>query len=86
MNVAIIGSGSWATALAKIVMHNALDINWYIRKQETIDEFIEIRRNPNHLEWAYFDVSRIHFLRHIHSDVIETLLEVRRWHRKYQDV
>lgn len=61
MNVAIIGSGSWATALAKIVMHNVADINWYIRKQETIDEFIEIRRNPNHLEWAYFDVSRIHF-------------------------
>ncbi len=70
MNVAIIGSGSWATALAKIVMHNALDINWYIRKQETIDEFIEIRRNPNHLEWAYFDVSRIHF-----SADINTVIE-----------
>lgn len=61
MQVAILGSGSWATALAKIVLHNATDINWYIRKQETIDEFIEIRRNPNHLEWAYFDISRIHF-------------------------
>ena len=70
MNIAIIGSGSWATALAKIVMHNALDINWYIRKQETIDEFIEIRRNPNHLEWAYFDVSRIHF-----SADINTVIE-----------
>ena len=70
MNVAIIGSGSWATALAKIVMHNAPDINWYIRKQETIDEFIEIRRNPNHLEWAYFDVSRIHF-----SADINTVIE-----------
>lgn len=61
MNVAIIGSGSWATALAKIVMHNVTDINWHIRRQEVIDEFVEIRRNPNHLEWAYFDVSRIHF-------------------------
>ena len=70
MNVAIIGSGSWATALAKIVMHNATDINWYIRKQETIDEFIEIRRNPNHLEWAYFDVWRIHFSADINA-VIE---------------
>ena len=70
MNVAIIGSGSWATALAKIVMHNASDINWHIRKQETIDEFIEIRRNPNHLEWAYFDVSRIHF-----SSDINTVIE-----------
>lgn len=70
MNVAIIGSGSWATALVKIVMHNATDINWYIRKQETIDEFVEIRRNPNHLEWAYFDVSRIHFSADINA-VIE---------------
>ena len=70
MNIAIIGSGSWATALAKIIMHNAPDINWYIRKQETIDEFIEIRRNPNHLEWAYFDVSRIHFSADINA-VIE---------------
>lgn len=61
MNVAIIGSGSWATALAKIVMHNVPDISWHIRRQEVIDEFVEIRRNPNHLEWAYFDVARIHF-------------------------
>lgn len=61
MSVAILGSGSWATALAKIVLHNEHEINWYIRKQETIDEFKEIRRNPNHLEWAYFDISRIHF-------------------------
>ena len=70
MNVAIIGSGSWATALAKIIMHNVPDINWYIRRQEVIDEFVEIRRNPNHLEWAYFDVSRIHFSADINA-VIE---------------
>lgn len=76
MNVAIIGSGSWATALAKIVMHNAPDINWYIRKQETIDEFIEIRRNPNHLEWAYFDVSRIHFSADINTMIEESDLLV----------
>ena len=76
MNVAIIGSGSWATALAKIVMHNAPDINWYIRKQETIDEFIEIRRNPNHLEWAYFDVSRIHFSADINAVIEESDLLV----------
>jgi glycerol-3-phosphate dehydrogenase (NAD(P)+) len=75
MNVAIIGSGSWATALAKIIMHNVPDINWYIRRQEVIDDFIENRRNPNHLELAYFDTSRIHFSTDInyvieHSDVL----------------
>ena len=61
MKIAVLGSGSWATALAKIVMNNVDEINWYIRKQETIDEFIESRRNPNHLEWAYFDTNRIYF-------------------------
>lgn len=76
MSVAILGSGSWATALAKIVMHNVPEINWYIRKQETIDEFIEIRRNPNHLEWAYFDVSRIHFSADINRVVDESDLIV----------
>ena len=72
MNVAIIGSGSWATALAKIVMHNVADINWHIRKQETIDEFMEIRRNPNHLEWAYFDVARIHFSADINEVIADS--------------
>jgi len=61
MKIAILGSGSWATALAKIVLSNTPEINWYIRKQETIDDFIENRRNPNHLEWAYFDTNKIYF-------------------------
>lgn len=76
MNVAIIGSGSWATALAKIIMHNVPDINWHIRRQEVIDEFVEIRRNPSHLEWAYFDVSRIHFSADINAVIEESDLIV----------
>ena len=76
MNVAVLGSGSWATALAKIVMHNVAEINWYIRKQETIDEFREIRRNPNHLEWAYFDISRINFSNDINQVLSEAELAI----------
>ena len=76
MNVVVLGSGSWATALAKIVMHNVAEINWYIRKQETIDEFREIRRNPNHLEWAYFDISRINFSNDINQVLSEAELVI----------
>ena len=76
MNVAVLGSGSWATALAKIVMHNVPEINWYIRKQETIDEFREIRRNPNHLEWAYFDISCINFSNDINQVLSEAELVI----------
>ena len=56
--------------------HNVAEINWYIRKQETIDEFREIRRNPNHLEWAYFDISRINFSNDINQVLSEAELVI----------
>lgn len=59
--VAILGSGSWATALAKIVMTNQMNISWFVRRQQTIDEFIETGRNPGYLSTASFDTNRIRF-------------------------
>ena len=59
--VAILGSGSWATALAKIVMTNQTHIGWYIRRQEAIDAFVSNGQNPGYLSNAHFDTNRIHF-------------------------
>ena len=59
--VAILGSGSWATALAKIVMLNQVQINWYMRKQMAINEFMATGKNPGYLTNAKFDTSRITF-------------------------
>lgn len=59
--VAILGSGSWATALAKIVMTNEQEINWYIRRQEAIDAFVQTGQNPGYLSNVQFDTDRIHF-------------------------
>ena len=44
--VAIIGGGTWATAIAKLVLCNTDSINWYIRNENTIEEFIRSGRNP----------------------------------------
>lgn len=59
--VAILGNGSWATALAKIVLHNQSEINWYIRRQEAVEEFKTLGKNPNYLSNVRFDTNRIHF-------------------------
>ena len=70
--IAILGSGSWATALAKIVMQNRTEINWFIRRQEVIDEFISTGKNPSYLGAAEFDVSRIHFSSDINQTVAQS--------------
>ena len=70
--VAILGSGSWATALAKIVLQNQPKINWYIRRQEVIDEFIATSKNPSYLSIAQFDTSRIRFSSDINSIISQS--------------
>ncbi len=69
--VAIMGSGSWATALAKIVLHNLPEIKWFVRSAETIDYFKEFRHNPKYISDIEFDVSRISFFSSI-TDAIES--------------
>ena len=70
--IAILGSGSWATALAKIVMHNQSEINWFIRRQEVIDDFIATGKNPSYLGAASFDIGRIHFSSDINQTVAQS--------------
>ncbi|MBS1653941.1 MAG: NAD(P)-binding domain-containing protein [Bacteroidetes bacterium] len=53
----IIGSGSWATALAKILTDNGQSINWWIRNPENIRQFQLRRHNPHYLSTAYFNTS-----------------------------
>ena len=59
--VAVIGSGSWATALAKILLNNEDSINWYFRSADNIEQFKRFRHNPNYLRGVEFDINRIRF-------------------------
>ena len=59
MQIGIIGSGSWATALAKILTDNGNTIHWWIRNDDTIS-FIEKRRhNPHYLNAVYFNQAQL---------------------------
>jgi glycerol-3-phosphate dehydrogenase (NAD(P)+) len=57
MRFGIIGSGSWATALAKILTDRKHSINWWIRNADTINFIREKHYNPHYLKAANFDVS-----------------------------
>ena len=57
MDFGIIGSGSWATALAKILTDKKHAINWWIRNADTIKHINEKGYNPTYLSAAKFDTS-----------------------------
>ncbi len=60
-NIAIIGGGSWATAIAKIIVSHTHHIGWYIRRDDRIDDFKRLGHNPAYLTSVHFDVNEIDF-------------------------
>ncbi|MFY7963469.1 MAG: NAD(P)H-dependent glycerol-3-phosphate dehydrogenase [Chitinophagaceae bacterium] len=59
MQFGIIGSGSWATALAKLLTDNGNHINWWVRNEATIKTIETRRHNPHYLHAAYFNVTQL---------------------------
>lgn len=57
MKFGIIGSGSWATALAKILTDRKHSISWWIRNADTILHIKQRHHNPHYLSSANFNVS-----------------------------
>lgn len=68
--VAIIGGGTWATAIAKLVLTNVEEINWYMRRKDRIADFKRLGRNPVYLSSVKFDINRIYFSSNL-NDVIK---------------
>ncbi len=68
-NIAILGGGSWATALAKIALECTDNIWWYMRRDDRIEEFRRLSHNPAYLTSVHFDVSRIRFTTDINEAV-----------------
>lgn len=50
LNVAVIGSGSWATALVKLLCVNLADVGWFIRSNDTIEYIKDHKLNPRYLQ------------------------------------
>ncbi len=55
MQFGIIGSGSWATALVKILTDNQHHVNWWVRNADTIGYIRQRSHNPHYISAVYFD-------------------------------
>ncbi|EXG77871.1 glycerol-3-phosphate dehydrogenase [Xylanibacter oryzae DSM 17970] len=76
--IAIIGGGSWATAIAKIVVQHTHQLGWYMRREDRIDDFRRLGHNPAYLIGVHFDVNELSFSTDINKivDTYDTLVFV----------
>ena len=57
--ITVLGGGSWATAIVKILSNNVSQLNWWIRKPETIEYIKKNKRNPNYLSDVEIDTNKV---------------------------
>ena len=76
--IAIIGGGSWATAIAKIVVQHTHHIGWYMRREDQIEDFKRLTHNPSYLTSVHFDIKEIEFNSDLNKiiDAYDTLVFV----------
>ena len=57
--VAVLGSGSWGTALVKILCENLDKVGWYFRDEKNIQYLLKNKHNPNYLSSAEFNTKQL---------------------------
>jgi glycerol-3-phosphate dehydrogenase (NAD(P)+) len=56
---AVLGGGSWGTALVKMLSENLEEVCWYMRNTEAIEYLREHGHNPNYLSSVAFDTAQL---------------------------
>ena len=67
--IAVLGGGSWATAIVKMLSENIETIGWYMRSEQAIDHIKENNHNPNYLSAAELDATKLDLSNDINTTV-----------------
>ncbi len=66
---AVIGGGSWATALAKMLCENQEKIAWYMRSTYALEHLKQQKHNPNYLSSVAFDTNKLQLTNDINEAI-----------------
>ncbi len=67
--VAIIGGGSWATAIVKILSENDTKINWWLRNEADVNYIKQFGHNPHYLSDVQINLRKVK----VWADISKTL-------------
>ena len=66
---AVIGGGSWATAIAKMLCENQVKIAWYMRNTYALEHLKLQKHNPNYLSSVAFDTNKLQLTNDINEAI-----------------
>ncbi|GAA3752553.1 NAD(P)H-dependent glycerol-3-phosphate dehydrogenase [Flavobacterium ginsengisoli] len=69
LKFAVIGGGSWATAIAKMLCVNLSEISWYMRNDAAIEHIEKFKHNPNYLSSVEFDTKKLKLTNNINEAI-----------------
>ena len=59
LKYAVFGSGSWATAIVKMLCENLDEVGWYMRSVYTKEHLIKEQHNPSYLSSVEFHLDQL---------------------------
>ncbi len=57
--IAVIGGGSWGTAIIKLLLQNVDNVSWWVRQEATVDYIHQYRKNPGYLRYLELDTDKL---------------------------
>ena len=57
--IGVLGGGSWATALVKLLCNNNSTVHWWMRSHAAIDHIKQYGNNPNYIQSIEFDRDKL---------------------------
>ena len=69
--IAVLGGGSWATALIKIITENKRKVGWCIRKDVNIEFIKTNHHNPNYISSTNLNTKRLKISSNINQVIVD---------------
>jgi glycerol-3-phosphate dehydrogenase (NAD(P)+) len=69
LKFSVIGGGSWATAIVKMLLENQKHVCWYMRNESAIEHIKTFGHNPNYLSAVEFDIQQLQLTNDINEAV-----------------
>jgi glycerol-3-phosphate dehydrogenase (NAD(P)+) len=69
VKIAVLGGGSWATAIVKMLTENKAIVGWYMRNETAVEHIKENYHNPNYIQSVEFNINNLDLSTDINTTV-----------------